>query len=118
MCEQRRGELRWQPHARTRCLPRSWPHPPNLPPHPHRSAVQAAVDFEFKLFSTTRALADHWSTIWFCHGIVGLWRRERFERAMADHPFLPFGEDNWLGMLNLLHNCRMGMEYQVMQNGP
>ena len=85
---------------------------------PHRSAVQAAVDFEFKLFSTTRALADHWSTIWFCHGIVGLWRRERFERAMADHPFLPFGEDNWLGMLNLLHNCRMGMEDQVMQNGP
>lgn len=106
------AESWWQPHARTRCLPRSWPHPPNLPPLPHRSAVQAAVDFEFKLFSTTRALADHWSTIWFCHGIVGLWRRERFERAMADHPFLPFGEDNWLGMLNLLHNCRMGMEYR------
>ena len=82
VCEQRRGELRWQPHARTRCLPRSWPHPPDLPPHPHRSAVQAAVDFEFKLFSTTRALADHFG-LHYVHDLEQIMESLARNRAKA-----------------------------------
>ena len=76
----------------------------------HSNAVQSAVDFELKLFSTFRQLQAHWSTVWFCHGIVGLWRRERLAALLAVHPFLPFGEDGWLGMLNLLNNHQMEMD--------
>ncbi|KAL1503579.1 hypothetical protein AB1Y20_012057 [Prymnesium parvum] len=76
----------------------------------HSNAVQQAVDFELKHLSTMRQLQAYWATVWFCHGIVGLWRRERFATLLAEHPFLPFGEDGWLGMLNLLHNDRMEME--------
>ena len=73
----------------------------------HANACEAAVDFEFKKLSLKWALMSHWATVWFCFGIVGLWRRDRLEAAVAHHPFLPFGEDAWLGMLNLLQGHAM-----------
>ncbi|GAB5365512.1 hypothetical protein AAMO2058_001064800 [Amorphochlora amoebiformis] len=66
------------------------------------SFTEQLVDREFLLFSQWRLFRSNFSTCWFCHGIIGLWRRERLERLFLDHPFLPFGEDGWFGMMNLL----------------
>ena len=73
-------------------------------------AVERLVDFEFTLWSHWRLFRSEYSTAWFCHGIVGLWRRERFESALAQHPFLPFGEDGWLGMITLGQGYRIAQE--------
>merc|ERR1711998_820430 len=64
---------------------------------------EKCVDFEFLLWSHWRQFRSIYSVDWFLHGIVGLWRRERFHEAMRQHPYLPFGEDGWLGIINL---CR------------
>jgi hypothetical protein len=55
----------------------------------HSNDVERSVDFEFKLFSMWRGVQDALQTVWFCHGIIGIWRRDRFYELMFDHPFLP-----------------------------
>ena len=72
--------------------------------------VESLVDFEFALWSHWRLFRARFSTAWFCHGIIGLWRRERFEQALEQHPFLPFGEDGWLGMVTLGQGYRIAQE--------
>jgi len=67
-----------------------------------RSTVERLVDFEFKQFSQWRYWRGVSSTTWFCHGIIGIWRRDRFELMLEQHPFLPFGEDNWIGSMNMM----------------
>uniref|UniRef100_A0A7S3NPZ6 Glycosyltransferase 2-like domain-containing protein n=1 Tax=Aureoumbra lagunensis TaxID=44058 RepID=A0A7S3NPZ6_9STRA len=66
--------------------------------------IECLVDFELALWSHWRLYrAQHAATAWFCHGIVGLWRRQCLEAAFAQHPFLPFGEDGWLGAIAMAH---------------
>lgn len=72
--------------------------------------VQRLVDFEFKTISQFRLFESYYSTVWFQHGIIGIWRRSAFTEVMKEHPFLPFGEDNWNGTINLLHNRQMRQE--------
>ncbi|KAJ8605565.1 hypothetical protein CTAYLR_000144 [Chrysophaeum taylorii] len=72
--------------------------------------VQNLVDFEFRLWSHWRYYRARTSTAWYCHGIIGIWRRDRFERAMAQHPFMPFGEDGWLGAIVLCDDQRIEQE--------
>mmetsp|Transcript_876 Transcript_876/g.1125 ORF Transcript_876/g.1125 Transcript_876/m.1125 type:complete len:610 (+) Transcript_876:236-2065(+) len=71
------------------------------------SLVQRLVDFEFLLFSQWRYFRSLTGTSWFCHGIIGLWRRDRFQSILWEHPFLPFGEDGWIGAMNLLRNHKI-----------
>lgn len=72
--------------------------------------VERLVDFEFRLWSHWRYVRAVSSTAWFCHGIVGLWRRDRFRDALLEHPFMPFGEDGWLGCIVLGKNHRIHQE--------
>lgn len=72
--------------------------------------VEKLVDMEFKQISQYRLFQSDFSTVWFQHGIIGLWRREAFLETLKDHPFLPFGEDNWNGTINLLKNRQMRQE--------
>jgi len=73
----------------------------------HDNYVEKLVDFEFKQISQWRYWRSCSSTVWFCHGIIGFWRRDRFELMLEQHPFLPFGEDNWIGSMNMLSGFRM-----------
>eukprot|EP00466_Bigelowiella_natans_P004667 jgi/Bigna1/134888/aug1.27_g9596 len=79
-------------------------------PDPEPNLVQLLVDREFLLFSQWRYFRSLSSNAWFCHGIIGLWRRDRFQKIMEDHPFLPFGEDGWIGAMNLLQGYRLKQE--------
>mmetsp|Transcript_124275 Transcript_124275/g.220231 ORF Transcript_124275/g.220231 Transcript_124275/m.220231 type:complete len:688 (+) Transcript_124275:70-2133(+) len=72
--------------------------------------VEKFVDFEFKQFSQMRLFQSNLSTVWFQHGIIGIWRRPAFTEVLKEHPFLPFGEDNWNGTINLLKNKQMRQE--------
>mmetsp|Transcript_123280 Transcript_123280/g.227110 ORF Transcript_123280/g.227110 Transcript_123280/m.227110 type:complete len:795 (-) Transcript_123280:144-2528(-) len=72
--------------------------------------VEKFVDFEFKQFSQMRLFQSNMSTVWFQHGIIGIWRRPAFTEILKEHPFLPFGEDNWNGTINLLKNRQMRQE--------
>mmetsp|Transcript_1666 Transcript_1666/g.3161 ORF Transcript_1666/g.3161 Transcript_1666/m.3161 type:complete len:614 (-) Transcript_1666:665-2506(-) len=72
--------------------------------------IQRLVDFEFLLFSQWRYFRALTGTAWFCHGIIGLWRRDRFTSILWEHPFLPFGEDGWIGAMNLLRNHKIKQE--------
>uniref|UniRef100_A0A7S0DH55 Glycosyltransferase 2-like domain-containing protein n=1 Tax=Amorphochlora amoebiformis TaxID=1561963 RepID=A0A7S0DH55_9EUKA len=69
--------------------------------------IQRLVDFEFLLFSQWRYFRSLTGTAWFCHGIIGLWRRDRLQAILWEHPFLPFGEDGWIGSMNLLRNHKI-----------
>jgi len=71
------------------------------------SVIQRLVDFEFLLFSQWRYFRSLTGSSWFCHGIIGLWRRDRFQSILWEHPFLPFGEDGWIGAMNLLRNHKI-----------
>mmetsp|Transcript_11472 Transcript_11472/g.17136 ORF Transcript_11472/g.17136 Transcript_11472/m.17136 type:complete len:869 (+) Transcript_11472:60-2666(+) len=68
------------------------------------------VDREFMIWNAWRNYRSITSTAWFCHGIIGLWRRDRFMEFLDEHPFLPFGEDGWLGIMNLLNGYSMKQE--------
>lgn len=72
--------------------------------------VQKCVDWEFKMISQLRLFQSYYSTVWFQHGIIGIWRRDALFETMQQHPFLPFGEDNWNGTLNLLMQRKMVQE--------
>ncbi|KAJ8609754.1 hypothetical protein CTAYLR_009250 [Chrysophaeum taylorii] len=73
--------------------------------------VQRLVDFELALWSHWRLYrAKHAATAWFCHGIAGLWRRDRLAAALEQHPYLPFGEDGWLGAISLANGDRISQE--------
>lgn len=72
--------------------------------------VEKLVDFEFRQISQFRLFQSQYSTVWFAHGIIGLWRRSAFDEIMQEHPFLPFGEDAWIGTINLLKQNRMHQE--------
>jgi len=74
------------------------------------NVIQRLVDFEFLLFSQWRYFRALSGTSWFCHGIIGLWRRDRFEDILKEHPFLPFGEDGWIGSMNLLKGHKIKQE--------
>jgi len=82
--------------------------------------VQRLVDFEFLLFSQWRYFRSLTGTAWFCHGIIGLWRRDRFESILWEHPFLPFGEDGWIGAMNLLrgHKIKQDLRSYVSTFAP
>lgn len=73
----------------------------------HENYVEKLVDFEFKQVSQWRYWRSLSSTVWFCHGIIGFWRRDRFEKMLEQHPFLPFGEDNWIGSMNMMKGYTM-----------
>ena len=69
------------------------------------------VDFELRLWSHWRLYrATYAGTAWFCHGIVGLWKREKLEAALSQHPLLPFGEDGWLGQIVMSNGDRIAQE--------
>jgi len=72
--------------------------------------VEKFVDFEFKQISQLRLFQSRYSSVWFQHGIIGIWRREAFTEVLKEHPFLPFGEDNWSGTINLVKNRQMRQE--------
>jgi len=72
--------------------------------------VEKLVDFEFKQLSQFRLFQSQYSSVWFQHGIIGLWRREAFAETMKENPFLPFGEDGWNGAINLLQQGHMVQE--------
>jgi hypothetical protein len=72
--------------------------------------VAKLVDFEFKQISLFRLFQSQYSTVWFQHGIIGIWRRGAFTETLEEHPFLPFGEDNWNGTINLLKQRHMAQE--------
>ncbi|CAE7541444.1 icaA [Symbiodinium sp. CCMP2592] len=72
--------------------------------------VQRLVDWEFRGISQCRLFESMYSTVWFQHGIIGIWRRQAFMETMQEHPFLPFGEDNWNGTINLLKQRAMAQE--------
>ncbi|CAE7729725.1 icaA, partial [Symbiodinium pilosum] len=72
--------------------------------------VQSLVDWEFRRISQCRLFESTYSTVWFQHGIIGIWRRKAFKETLQDHPFLPFGEDNWNGTINLLKQRTMAQE--------
>lgn len=74
--------------------------------------VERLVDLEFKLISHHRAVQSKFATVWFQHGIIGIWRRDAFLETLQEHPFLPFGEDNWNGVINLLKNRQMRQEFR------
>jgi len=63
--------------------------------------LQRLVDFEFKTISAWRYFRSIYSTVWFTHGIIGIWRREHIKELFEEHPFLPFGEDGWNGCITL-----------------
>jgi hypothetical protein len=73
-------------------------------------AVEKCVDLEFKMISQLRLFQSDFSTVWFQHGIIGIWRRQAFFEVLQEHPCLPFGEDNWNGTINLLRNRQMRQE--------
>jgi len=63
--------------------------------------LQRLVDFEFKVISVWRYFRSIYSTVWFTHGIIGIWRRKHIEELFEEHPYLPFGEDGWNGCMTL-----------------
>jgi len=65
------------------------------------NTLQRVVDFEFKIISAWRYYRSIYSTVWFTHGIIGIWRREHIKELFEEHPFLPFGEDGWNGCMTL-----------------
>jgi hypothetical protein len=72
--------------------------------------VEKLVDLEFKEISQLRYFQSRYASVWFQHGIIGIWRRKAFTEVLKEHPFLPFGEDNWNGTINLLRNAQMRQE--------
>lgn len=72
--------------------------------------VEKLVDLEFKEYSQLRLFQSKYSTVWFAHGIIAMWRREAFTDILKQHPFLPFGEDGWIGGINLLRNRQIRQE--------
>lgn len=72
--------------------------------------VEKLVDFEFRLWSHWRYYRARTASAWYCHGIIGMWRRDRFQQALEQHPFMPFGEDGWLGAIVLCDNQRIEQE--------
>lgn len=72
--------------------------------------VEKMVDMEFKVMSQQRLFHSYYSTVWFNHGIIGIWRRNVLTETLREHPCLPFGEDQWNGTINLLKNLRMRQE--------
>lgn len=63
--------------------------------------LQRLVDFEFKVISVWRYFRSIYSTVWFTHGIIGIWRRKHITELFEEHPYLPFGEDGWNGCITL-----------------
>jgi len=63
--------------------------------------LQRLVDFEFKVISVWRYFRSIYSTVWFTHGIIGIWRRKHIKELFEEHPYLPFGEDGWNGCITL-----------------
>jgi len=63
--------------------------------------LQQLVDFEFKVISVWRYFRSIYSTVWFTHGIIGIWRRKHITELFEEHPYLPFGEDGWNGCITL-----------------
>lgn len=72
--------------------------------------VEKWVDMEFKIISQMRYWESIAHTTWFCHGMVGMWRRDRFMNILSLHPFLPYGEDNWIGTSNLNSGWQLRQE--------
>jgi hypothetical protein len=72
--------------------------------------VERLVDFEFKLISHYNHFLSRMSSVIFCYGIIGLWRREAFRDRLAEHPYLPWGEDSWIGHINMLKSSQIRQE--------
>jgi len=72
--------------------------------------VEQLVDFEFKMISHYNHCLSKLSSVIFCYGIIGLWRREAFYERLHEHPYLPWGEDSWTGHINLLKNAQIRQE--------
>lgn len=68
------------------------------------------VDWEFVQFSIDRTFQAERATAFFCHGIVGLWRREPWLARLLAHPSMPYGEDNWIGCDAMSESQRIGAE--------
>lgn len=71
------------------------------------SIVAKCVDLEFLQFSLHRTARSLLSTAFFCHGIVGLWRRDKWTERLASHPSMPYGEDAWIGNDTLSNDERI-----------
>jgi hypothetical protein len=74
------------------------------------SLVSALVDWEFILFSIRRTFCAARVSAFFCHGIVGLWRRGAWTARLLGHPAMPFGEDNWIGCDTMSRSECIGAE--------
>lgn len=74
------------------------------------SLTSRCVDWEFILFSVRRTFRAMLATAFFCHGIVGLWRRDRWTRLLETHAAMPYGEDAWIGCDALSSNLRIAGE--------
>ena len=74
------------------------------------SLVARCVDWEFVLFSIQRTFRADMATAFFCHGIIGLWRRDRWLRLLMHHPAMPYGEDAWIGTDCLTKHERIAAE--------
>lgn len=72
--------------------------------------VEKLVDWEFRYIAQLRSVESKYSTVWFQHGIIGIWRREDLTRTMCEHPCMYFGEDGWNGVINLLRGKKMLQE--------
>lgn len=72
--------------------------------------VESLVDFEFKLISHHLNILSRTSSVVFCYGIIGLWRRKAFRDRLHEHPYLPWGEDSWIGHINMLKNAQIRQE--------
>lgn len=72
--------------------------------------VEKCVDWEFRYIAQLRNFESQYSTVWFQHGIIGLWRRADLTRTMLEHPCMFFGEDAWNGIINLMRGKRMLQE--------
>jgi hypothetical protein len=72
--------------------------------------VERLVDFEFKLISHHMYFLSRLSSVVFCYGIIGLWRRSAFRARLHEHPYLPWGEDSWIGHINMLKNAQIRQE--------
>ena len=74
------------------------------------SVVATCVDWEFVQFSIQRTFRADFATAFFCHGIIGLWRRDRWLRILSTHPSMPYGEDAWIGTDTLTCDERIAAE--------
>mmetsp|Transcript_14788 Transcript_14788/g.39811 ORF Transcript_14788/g.39811 Transcript_14788/m.39811 type:complete len:638 (-) Transcript_14788:439-2352(-) len=72
--------------------------------------VSRCVDWEFVLFSIYRTFQADRATAFFCHGIIGLWRRDRWTRHLSTHPSMPYGEDAWIGCDAITNDERIAGE--------